>query len=135
MIYRCRFVKPKASEWFRVEADSPEEAANTFHFDRGGGLSYRHELEDGKVEYVYFALVETEGFEPVVSRIFWQGIRRVGRFGHGPTLEDIAKALDYTHHPSTLMDDWEYEENEWKPSNAEAGKVRIDDAAYEAYVT
>ena len=40
MIFKCRFIKPKESEWYELEASSLEQAVNDFHekFHRLSGL-------------------------------------------------------------------------------------------------
>jgi hypothetical protein len=114
MKYRCRFLKPNTSEWFEVEAESPGEAAQTLHSSQGGGFSYRHELEDGKAEYITFALVEVDGQE-LISRMYEQGILRRGGRKY-PPLTELAHKLGYKGEPSGLIGKWEGEEPEWTGS-------------------
>ena len=112
MIYRCRFLKPKLSEWFEVEEDSPGAAVQSLHSAEGGGIRYRHDLGDGKSERITFALIETEGHGELVSRMYYQGIIRQGRAGSPPTLAQIAQTLGFERDPNTLLDKWD-KEGEW----------------------
>jgi hypothetical protein len=81
MLFKCRTVKPKLTEWREVEAESPEVAANDFHskwqlyFDN---LKIRMGRGDGRTYLVHFVVVEIEGHGEQVSRIFEYGIWRAG---------------------------------------------------------
>lgn len=115
MKYRVRFLLPKPGEWRDVEAKSVEDAIGVFHVDQpdSESLKFQHDKPEGGRELVFFALVEVEGHEPLVSRVFQTGIWRSGgvRRHQGLTLADIARALGYTHPPETLLEDgWDGEE-------------------------
>ena len=116
MIYRCRFLKPKLSEWFEVEADSPGAAIQTLHSVKECGISYRHDLGDGSAEYITFALMEVDGQE-LVSRMYHQGIRRQGRRNY-PTLQQLAQQLGFERDPASLLSEWEEEQTEWESACA-----------------
>ena len=121
MLFRCRTVKPKVSEWREVEAESFDLAANEFHskyqlyFDN---LKLKMETEDKKIYFIHFVLVEVEGHGEMVSRIFEHGIwRRGGVKGvvvpFKTRLKDIAEKLGWTHEPEELVaEGWAGEEPE-----------------------
>jgi hypothetical protein len=122
--YRCRTTVPKRSPWKEIEAETPLEALQEFHAREvpSGYAGFCHRVEeDGRMHKVYFALIEVEGHEPVISRIYQYGIWRKGAVRSAPpTLREIAKALGWAHPPSELLDeDWEGEE-----TMEEAGKAR-----------
>lgn len=117
MIYRCRTTKPKVSEWFDIEAESPELAANAFHSDHNDELESLAFYPDPDMmgKSVRFVCIEVEGHEIMVSRLFVSEIARRGGALRKtlPTLEEIAKRLDYQHDPGTLLEEgWEGEEPE-----------------------
>jgi hypothetical protein len=118
-LFNCKTGEP---EWIPIEADSPEAAAQEYHSralvspyfpPRAGykGYRYRVEEEDGRVHFIHFALVEVEGNEPLVSRIFAHGIwRKGGVKSRNPTLQEIADKLGWRHPPEELIGTWEGEE-------------------------
>lgn len=115
-IFMCRFAKPQKDWPFKaIEADSWEAAALEFH-NQNPCEGYKHVIykDEGRSrEEVHFALVEVEGHEPIVTRIFSTGIWRKGnpKLSTNPTLEEIAKKLGWTHDPQELLgDDWDLEE-------------------------
>lgn len=117
MSYRCRMKIPQETDWMEVEAATPAEAAHVCHdqlYERGQkGIGYTDRRADDFRQRVYFALMETEGFEPWVSRIYYSGIWRKGGVlpPAGPTLMDIAKQLGWTAAPEKLLEEgWECEE-------------------------
>ena len=116
MKFKMRMVKPKASPWFDVQGEDRDDAIYNFHAREVDGREYagyrfRVEEKDKKVHYIYFALVEVEGdAEPLVSRIFSYGIWRSGRVATGPTIQEIAEKLGWTHPPQDLLGEWDGEE-------------------------
>lgn len=115
MLFRCRFLLPKESQWFEVEDAGPAQAANTCHFDRDElGIRYTEHLPDGGKQQISFARIEVEGHGSWVSRVYKLGIWRKGgvpRPGYQVTLEDIARAVEYDADPQTLIaPGWEFEE-------------------------
>lgn len=112
--FRARTLQPSVSEWRNVEAESPELAANEFHHAADPGIkSFTHCVTEGeKSTLVKFALIEVEGHEPVVSRLFEQRIwRRAGVRKQDLTLQDIARRLGWSHPAADLLaDGWDGEE-------------------------
>lgn len=109
MKYRCRTTKPKASEWFDIEAESPELAANSFHSDYDAlidSVTYTPNPELPGA-FVYFAVVEVEGHGTWVSRVFLSRILRRGGAQRKPppTIKHVALLLGYKHNPRTLLED------------------------------
>lgn len=62
MTYKCRYVKPHTTKWYEVEQETPEQAANQFHFETGGGVGIR----EGKWT-TYYTIVEVEGHGKFIS--------------------------------------------------------------------
>lgn len=118
--FRCRVTLPKESGWSEIEADTPEEAANSYHcrdLHALPGATYIDLDGEGKRrQIVIFARVEVEGHGSWVSRMYKSGIYRKGgvQVRPNPTLEAIAKAVGYESDPKTLLDPWDFEEKEWK---------------------
>lgn len=116
MKIKVRTLKPKESPWFDVEGEDRDDAIYNFHAREVDGREYagyrfRVEEKSNKTHYIYFALIEVEGEEPVVSRIFSYGIwRGTGRVATGPTIEEIADKLGWTHPPKDLLGEWDGEE-------------------------
>ena len=118
MKYRCRTVKPRISEWFEVEEETPELAAAEFHFQKDGvveALAYIVETGPHQQHVVKFVRVEVEGHGAWVSRVYHYGIFRRG--GVKPwypqdRLRQIAQELDWMHKPEDLLEEgWEGEES------------------------
>lgn len=113
MIYQCREVAPKLMTiWFEQEANSPGEAASTYHDNNFPmGLSYIQEDNNGRT-LIYFATIEVKDHGEFVSRIYSYGIWRSGGVKiPRKTLSDIATLLNYQHDPNTLIEEnWDYEE-------------------------
>jgi len=113
-MFRCRTVKPEVSAWVEIEAESPEDAANSYHErDTPKSLTYRHETEGGaRVVFIGFARIEVEGHGEMVSKVYHHGIwRKGGVKTRAPmTLTMVAEALGYDEDPSTLLDEWPGEE-------------------------
>lgn len=117
--YRCRFLTGGTSRWFPAAGLDEVDAAQNAHLEevnagsRYSGLSYRVSRRGGRSHLVFFALVEVEGFEPVVSKIISHGIWRRG--GVKPrkqvTLAEIAEALGWEHDPKKLLETWDGEED------------------------
>jgi hypothetical protein len=107
--FRCRTVKPEVSEWGEIMADSPEDAANSYHLRESDSLkNFRYWASTGPNagHIVLFALVEVEGHETLISRVFSHGIhRRGGVKSNTPTLADIARELGWTGPPEELLDE------------------------------
>ncbi len=112
MIYSCRTTRPKLSNWTQVNANSPEEAANDFHFNSTIGINYI--VENGSQKYiVVFACIEVDGHGEFIARWYnypiWRrgGVKCPGR----KTLDDVAKELDWPHEPRLLLEQgWLHEE-------------------------
>jgi hypothetical protein len=118
MICKCRFVKPNTSIWYNVEANSFEEAAQEFHGqfvpstgDNNYSAVYRDRKPEGGLEHVYFSLVEIEGYGETVVRTYYSGISRLGAKSVDPTIESIAKAIDWEKNPKELLEYWTGEES------------------------
>lgn len=125
--FRCRTVLPKLSNWYVGEAPTPEEAANAFHAENVSLLPsccYTHTEADGGKICIYFARIEVEGHETLVSRVYRYGLWRKGGVKLStPTLADIAKKLEYKGDPKTLIESgWEFEES---MEEARAGKLEV----------
>lgn len=112
--YRCRFVKPALSEWKTIKSEEADWrfVALEFH-DRSSSTGIHHVIRhpDERREDVRFALIEVEGHEAVVTRMFSKGIcRRGGIRNDGPGLPAIAQQFGWTHPPEELLGtDWEGE--------------------------
>ena len=112
MKFKCRIILPKESQWFELEAPSAAEAANDYFFDLHQGLSYITFKQEGG-ERVYFGRVEVEGHGSWVARVFHSGLWRSGgvKLRKSTTIEDVAKALNWTGDPKELLaKDWDHEE-------------------------
>lgn len=112
--YRCRFIAPRQSDWSTVEAESPELAANEFHFrdERTYAITYIPDPSKpgGRV---HFARVEVEGHGTHVSRVYTLAIVRRGGVRikrPGVTLDDVAKAVGWEGNPADLLASWHGEE-------------------------
>jgi hypothetical protein len=112
MIYRCRFRVPVETDWSDVDAASPEDAAQDFHY---------HRYSDARGLYatrgiwtVHFALVEVDGYGELVSRVMKTGIYRKGgvkRDRPPQTIDEIARRLGWAHPVDQLFDSgWDGEE-------------------------
>lgn len=126
MIFRCRTTVPAESVWSRVEAESPEGAANEFWFHQHQYLrrvSWR--IKDGP--RVHFAVVQVEGNEGLwVARVFDHGPWRrsgVPAADEPTSLAQVAERLGWTKDPAMLIQEgWGGEESE---QEAERRKYRI----------
>jgi hypothetical protein len=103
--YRCRFIAPRRSDWSTVEAESPELAANEFHFldERTYAITYIPDASEpgGRV---HFARVEIDGHGTHVSRVYTSAIVRRGGVKIRPvTLSDVAKAVGWEGDPADLL--------------------------------
>jgi len=110
MIYRCRCVKPNISEWYEVEANTPEDAANDFMFENYYGI---HMKTDRPGELCYYAVIEVENHGEFIARRFRIGIRRRGGVpspASRRTLDDIAKILDVPKEKLKSPEPWYGEE-------------------------
>lgn len=118
--YRCRIVKPErqSTTWCDVQAYSPEEAANEYHyqFPRIGMPGAVYVLDPDFAPAIHFALVEVEGHGCFVSKVYTSGIARRGgvkpRKRVGPTIAQIAKAIGWEKDPNELLDVWDGEQSE-----------------------
>ena len=113
MEYKCRVTKPNMGEWVVVKANTPEEAANEFHYSnsRYEAITYLPPLNEGG-ETIYFATIEIDGHGEFVARSFYSGIgRRGGVTRPRITLRKIAEILGWEKDPQELIEPgWEYEE-------------------------
>lgn len=113
--FKVRALKPTQTDWVNITAESSAAAAQTFHYKvdpEYRSLCFHHVLPTGGHENVKFALIEVEGHEPVVSRLFCSGIWRKGRRSKQEiTLNDIASELGWTHPIEDLLSSgWDCEE-------------------------
>jgi len=122
-VFKCRSIKPSASPWVEVQAETIEEAASKFYSKLPlprSALSWR--LEDGS--YAHFILYEVENassLDQFIGRWFTKGITRRGNFKSGPqTLKQIAELLGWMKDPNDLLTKWEDEEEEWYDSSDKA---------------
>lgn len=115
-IYQCRMLLPQELPWRTVEADTPEQAANEYHFGLPRWESGKVWIErdgEGTRTDVYFARIEVEGHGSWVSRVYQSGLwRRGGVPVQQPTLADLAAAIDWPHDPQELVQPgWDFEED------------------------
>jgi len=120
MKYRCRTTKPNESKWFEVEAESPEEVANSFHAEYDKLVESVVYYPDPEMlgSSVRFALIEVEGHGTWISRLFVSKIVRRGGIRQKPllTLAQVAMKLGFKHPPEELMQKgWEQEERTGAP--------------------
>lgn len=108
--FLCRTSKPKESSWQKVLAANADEAANIFWFEAHENLprlSWRGDVGP----YVHFALVEVQGHQSVVARVFETGIFRKGR-ASTMSLAYLANQLGWAYPPEQLLEEgWEGEES------------------------
>jgi hypothetical protein len=113
--YAVRSLKPQLGEWTKVMATSPEDAAQSYHFDGVGytassvkSFTFWNEYEPGRVEQVCFAEIEIEGHGSLISKVYVNGVfRRGGVKAGGPTtLKKIAAELGWTKDPEELLAEW-----------------------------
>lgn len=125
MIFRCRTLRPELSEWFEIEEETADRAANEFHVQKSDyfkNLSYWMPTEDGGQEVIHFAMIEVEGHKPVISRYYYRGIYRKGGVRpNQPTLVQIAEQLHWKADPKELIEPWEGEET-WGEARAKRYK-------------
>lgn len=133
--FRCRSIKPGISRWFDVKAETYGDAIQLIHsayvpnissnlgVSNGAikSIAYRKEDEDGSVEGIYFSLIEVDGLGEFVSRIYYKGIRRVGKLKINlPTIDDIAKILDWKHPSEDLLNEgWANESKNYTNYNGD----------------
>lgn len=125
--YVCRFVVPNTGKAETIEAESPEAAGMTFHYNQDSvGLRYKHKLPGGfdRHEYVFFALVAVANQggseDEFVSRVFRSGLwRRGGIPTHpDPTLVEIAVKLGWKDEPNELLGEGWAEEESYETARA-----------------
>lgn len=110
--YRCRFVAPTSSDWADVEADSPESAANEFHFKRTelgrqpDSVTYIPDA-DKPGSRIHFARVAVDGHGEMVSRVYTIGIIRRGVAPRRMSLAEVARIVRWEHDPAELLGDKE----------------------------
>ena len=123
MVFRFRQVKPKESDWLYGEAETLGDALQDAHLDdRVGDIVYRHELEEGNIEFVRFAVFEVKDGTQYVSRLFERKITRSGGVKlRLVTLRDIAQAIGWTHDPKELLAPWADEET-WEEARERCRK-------------
>ena len=123
--YTARAIGPKKTERLtrQVLANSPEEAAQNFHFsDAPHGddyaIKYSELLTGGGHQRVHFAKIEVVGHGEFITRVYHQGIYRKGGVRppgqSGLTLEEVARALGWKDAPEELLTDWEGQDEEWR---------------------
>lgn len=113
-------ILPIESEWQEIIADSPEQAAQEFHFNLPFWCSGQRwtvwEDNDTKRYEIYFANIEIENHGNLISRIYNCGIWRRGgiKIKHKPyTLEDVSKSIGWGGDPQDLIKKgWDLEEGE-----------------------
>lgn len=119
MKYFCRIVLPVPSEWYEINGTSPGDAVQNFHLtmvppfydhkNNVGGIRYIKRTIDTRQD-IYFATVEVEIEEfnfTFASKIYNSGIyRKGGILPVSPTLEEVAKAIEWAHEPNELLNDW-----------------------------
>ena len=111
MKFRCRRLEPSPTVWIEVEACTPEQAANDFHFEQAHGFSIKRDQET-----VIFASIEVEDHGSWVARMFKSGIYRRGgvpKPWDPDRLPTIAKRLGCNVSLLTDADRWEGEEEEY----------------------
>lgn len=103
--YRCRTIVPTISEWFDVDASTPNAAAQEFH-DRSNRLDIKSLWLMHKGAMVEFARIEVEGHNAVVSRMYNHSIRLKGGVKQRDelTIKDIADRLGWTDPPEELLE-------------------------------
>lgn len=110
-----RYLKPKEGSIVEIEASSPEEAVNNFHFEyRQGLFATKINSTDNEPEDVVYALCEVDG-EEMFCRAFMRSIKRRGGIPHPQkrnTEEDIANELMFPK--EWLRETWFLEEDEWE---------------------
>lgn len=120
MKYRCRMTMPKPvgeGNWIEIEAESPEQAIQEYHFRLASfdqGKSWKVDLKSGGRYLICFARIEVEGWGDSVSRIFEYGLWRRGGVGPKvkPTLQAVADAIGWEGDPEELVEEgWDFEES------------------------
>lgn len=118
MRYKVRFLKPIQTEYTEIEAEDYKDAIQDLHVIGTAGRSYIFiDERNGRHEKIHLALMECEGFEPLVSRYFSSGIWRRGgiklnELTKEQQLKNIAAELGWTHDPNDLIEPgWEKEED------------------------
>jgi hypothetical protein len=122
MKFLCRTVKPRLGRWHEIEAETAEDAAQTYHVE-GAELcpppsGYVHQApgsENRAGRVTEFLLVEVQDHGEVISRAFLEGMRRRGGItpkGHKEwSIEEIAAELGWDKEPELLLaTGWEGEE-------------------------
>ena len=117
--FKFRCIKPKATAWLEHEGTWWGDAANNWHLaNTDHSVWLRGELKETGfyTDDTGFATFENPEGEQVVSRVFWNGIRRRG--GVKPpyrpiTIEDIAKTLDWPVE-DLCNAEWIGEEETWR---------------------
>lgn len=116
--YRCRVLKPRASNWITVEHRSADAAAlELLYQDTHLGISYKYDPErPGSV--VVFALIEVEEHGELIARVYKSSIVRRGGVkppGQEMTIQRVAAILGWSKDPGELLaPGWDLEEEEWK---------------------
>lgn len=117
--YKCRVIKPSVSQWFDVNADTPELAARDFHYDKLGlipGVRFKPDATRPGLT-ITFARIEVDGHGELVSRVWECRLVRKGgvrRPGIPLRIEDVAKVIGWEHDTQELLTPgWDGEEEHW----------------------
>lgn len=98
--------------WNEVPDGEVGAVVQEWHFNHIHGLAH-HPDPEKPGNAVWFALIEIEGKEPIVSRVYTSGIVRIGAIRRELTLSEIANHLGWEREPEGLLSAWEGEETEW----------------------
>lgn len=115
-IYKVRNLKPEATTWVTIEADSPEEAAGEFQEQHDPPYCQLNRERKGCLERIRLCCVEVEGHGEFITRQFRSGIFRKGGIkppnsSEEEVLKRVAEKLGWQHDPRELVaDGWPLEE-------------------------
>lgn len=98
--------------WNEVPDGEVGTVVQEWHFKHIHGFAY-HPDPEKPGNSIWFALIEIEGKDPIISRIYTSGIVRIGAIRRELTLSEIATHLGWEKDPEELLSEWEGEETEW----------------------
>lgn len=139
MIYRCRTTVPAVSDWFEIQATTPEEASAELHYQYDEKLQQICVIveEPGNRYIVYFVRVEVEGHDSWISRLFQHGIWRKGGVkplgwrSHSEALKDAAEKLGWSFDPMKLIEPgWECEDSMEEAPGRRRGKYKAKETSF-----